>query len=99
MLFYLTISNILYFSGLFNCVYLNNKNILSFLIASEFMFLGVDLLFIGASLVLNKNECLIFAVIILMLTVGESVVGLSLCIFSLKLKRSIYLFDFANLKY
>lgn len=99
MFFYLILSNLLYFSGLFNCIYINNKNLLTFMIASEFMFLGLDVLFIGASLIFNKNECILFAVLILMLTVGESVVGLSLCIFSLKLKRSIYVFEFSNLKY
>lgn len=99
MLFYLLISNLLFFSGLLNCIYLTNKNLLHFLIASEFMFLGLDLLFIGASLIFNKNECIIFGVIILMLTVGESVVGLSLCILSLKLKQSIYIYEYSNLKY
>jgi NADH:ubiquinone oxidoreductase subunit K len=99
MLFYLLTSNALYFSGLIHCIYLNNKNLLTFLIASEFMFLGVDLLFIGASLIFNKNEAILFAVIILMLTVGESIIGLSLCVFSLKLKHSIYFFEFSSLKY
>jgi NADH:ubiquinone oxidoreductase subunit K len=63
------------------------------------MFLGLDLLFIGLSLLINKNELVLFAVIILMLTVGESIVGLSLCVFSLKLKHSIYFFEFTTLKY
>jgi NADH:ubiquinone oxidoreductase subunit K len=99
MFFYLFISNTLYFSGLLNCIYLNNKNLLSFLVASEFMLLGLDLLFIGASLILNKNEAILFAVLILMLAVGESIIGLSLCVFSLKLKHSIYFFEFSSLKY
>jgi len=76
-----------------------NKNLLSFLIASEFMFLGLDLFFIGSSLLFNKPESIIFAVCILMLTVGESVIGLSLCIFSLKLKNSVSICQFSNFKY
>ena len=99
MFFFFIISNIFYFTGLINCVYLENKNLLSFLIASEFMFLGLDLLFIGSSLLFNKPDFIIFAVCILMLTVCESVVGISLCIFSLKLKHSISICQFSNFRY
>jgi NADH:ubiquinone oxidoreductase subunit K len=99
MIFFIVISNIFYFTGLINCLYLVNKNLLSFLIASEFMFLGLDLFFIGSSLLFNKPESIIFAVCILMLTVGESVIGLSLCIFSLKLKNSVSICQFSNFKY
>ena len=97
MVFFFVISNIFYFTGLINCIYLVNKNLLSFLIASEFMFLGIDLFFIGSSLLFNRPETIIFAVCILMLTVGESVVGLSLCVFSLKLKNTISIYHFSNL--
>jgi len=99
MFFLFVFSFILYFSGLFNCILLNNKNLLSFLIASEFMFLGIDFLFIGSSFLLNNPNSLIYSVLFLMITVGESVVGLGLCVLALKLEDSINFSDFSKLKY
>ena len=46
MLFLSVFSFILYFSWLFNCILLNNKNLLGFLTTSGFMFLGIDFLFL-----------------------------------------------------
>jgi hypothetical protein len=46
------------------------------------MFLGIDTLFIGLALILNEKISLIYAILTLMLTVGESVVGLGLCVLS-----------------
>ncbi len=46
---------------------------LIFLISSEIMFLGLDLLFIGTSLLMNSFNGIIFGFTLLMLTVGESV--------------------------
>jgi len=99
MNFLLYLSFTFYFSGLINCVFLNNKNLLNFLIASEFMFLGIDILYVGSALLLNDKSSLIYATIILMLTVGESAVGLGLCVLALKLKNSIKIIDFSALKY
>lgn len=99
MLFFLSLSFILYFSGLLNCIIINNKNILTFLIASEIMFLGLDLLFIGTGLLMNSFNGIIFGFILLMLTVGESVIGLGLCIVALKLETTINFIDFSNLKF
>lgn len=80
-------------------MFLLNKNILKFLIASEFMFLGIDTLFIGSALILNEKFSLLYAILILMLTVGESAVGLGLCVLSLKLKTSIQFINYSSLKY
>lgn len=99
MTFFLYFSFTLYFTGLINCIFLTNKNLLNFLIASEFMFLGIDSLYIGSALLLNDKSSLLYAVLILMLTVGESAVGLGLCVLSLKLKNSIRFIEFSNLKY
>lgn len=98
MLVFLSLSFTLYFSGLINCLFISNKNLLTFLISTEIMFLGIDLLFIGTSLTLNNYSGIIFAFIILMLTVGESVVGLGLCVLSLKLNNSISCINYSNLK-
>ena len=99
MLFFLSLSFILYFSGLLNCVSVYNKNILTFLIASEVMFLGLDLLFIGTGLLFNNYSGIIFGFVLLMITVGESVIGLGLCITSLKLENTINFIDFSNLRF
>lgn len=99
MLVFLSLSFTLYFSGLINCLFINNKNLLTFLISTEIMFLGIDLLFIGTSLTLNNYSGVIFAFLILMLTVGESVVGLGLCVLSLKLNNSISCINYSNLKH
>ena len=63
------------------------------------MFLGIDTLFIGLALILNEKISLIYAILTLMLTVGESAVGLGLCVLSLKLKTSIQFINYTNLKY
>lgn len=86
------------FAGFFNCIFMTNKNLLIFLIASEFMFLGIDLLYTGSALLLNDKSCLLYAVLILMLTVGESVAWLGLCVLSLKQKNSIPIIVFYILK-
>jgi len=72
---------------------------LTFLISSEVMFLGLDLFFIGTGLLMNSFSGVIFGFILLMLTVGESVIGLGLCIVALKLENTINFIDFSNLKF
>jgi NADH:ubiquinone oxidoreductase subunit K len=76
-----------------------NKNLLTFLFASEIMFLGLDLFFIWISLMTDQYDGIIYAVTLLMLTVGESVIGLSLSIISLKMKNSTNFFNHSNLKF
>jgi len=71
---------------------------LTFLVASEVMFLGLDLAFIGISLLLNNYNGIIYAFIILMLTVGESVIGLGLSVTSLKLENTVSFVNYSNLK-
>jgi len=99
MIFFLSISFVLYFSGLLNCLFLNNKNLLTFLISSEIMFLGLDLLFIGTGLLFNNFYGIIYGFLILMLTVGESIIGLGLCIVLLRLENSINLLNYSHLKF
>ncbi len=96
-LFYFSLS--LYITGILNCIFLTNRNLLSFLIAAEFMFLGIDILYIGTSLLLDDRSGLIYALLTLMLAVGESAIGLGLCVLSLKLDNSIKFVKFSNLKY
>lgn len=71
---------------------------LTFLVASEVMFLGLDLAFIGISLLLNNYNGIIYAFIVLMLTVGESVIGLGLSVTSLKLENTVSFVNYSNLK-
>lgn len=75
------------------------KNLLSFLIAAEIMFLGLDLGFIGVSLLNNHPLGIIYSIMVLILAVGESAVGLSLCIVGLKLDDNIAFSQFTKLKY
>jgi NADH:ubiquinone oxidoreductase subunit K len=63
------------------------------------MFLGLDLFFIGTGVLMNSFSGVIFGFILLMLTVGESVIGLGLCIVALKLENTINFIDFSNLKF
>jgi NADH:ubiquinone oxidoreductase subunit K len=80
-------------------MYSTKKNLLSFLIAAEIMFLGLDLGFIGASLINNHSLGIIYSFIVLILAVGESAVGLSLAIIGLKLDDNIAFLQFNKLKY
>lgn len=89
MSFFILLSTILYITGLLNIIKLSKKNILSVLIASEIMFLGVDTFLIISAIIFNHTAGIVQSVFILMLTVGESAVGLSLCILSLKLNKNL----------
>jgi NADH:ubiquinone oxidoreductase subunit K len=80
-------------------MYSTKKNLLSFLIAAEIMFLGLDLGFIGVSLINNHPLGIIYSLIILILAVGESAVGLSLCVIGLKIDDNISFSQFNKLKY
>ena len=98
MLLFFTIAMTIFIVGIYNCLFLSKKNILSFLVASEVMFLGIDILFVLSSLIFNAANGIIFGVLILMLSVGESAVGLGLCVNSLKLTKNINFYDFTYLK-
>jgi NADH-quinone oxidoreductase subunit K len=98
MILFIIIAMSIYILGAYNCLFLSKKNILSFLVASEVMFLGIDILFIIASLIFNIANGIVFAVLVLMLSVGESAVGLGLCINSLKLTKNINFYDYTSLK-
>jgi NADH:ubiquinone oxidoreductase subunit K len=99
MIFMLSLIFILYFVGLINCIIITNKNLLTFLFSAEIMFLGLDLFFIWSSLVLDHYNGIIYGVSLLMLTVGESIIGLSLSIIALKMKNSTNFIDYTNLKF
>jgi NADH:ubiquinone oxidoreductase subunit K len=98
MTLFLAIAITLYLVGFYNCLFMSKKNIISFLVASEVMFLGIDILFILSSLLFNIANGLIFGVLILMLSVGESALGLGLCVTSLKLNKNISFYDYSRLK-
>ena len=98
VLFWSAMFNSLYFAGLFNCIYCYNKNLLTFLISAEIMFLGLDLGFVGVCLLLANPSGIIYALLLLSITVGETAVGLSLCIVSLKLENNITFSSFKKLK-
>src|SRR5271170_2645697 len=98
MSLFLCIAFTLYLVGFYNCLLMSTKNILSFLVASEIMFLGLDMLFIISTLLLNHSGGLIIGVLTLMITVGESGVGLGLCVLSLQLNQSINFSDYIELK-
>jgi len=98
MTIFLIISTTLYIIGFYNSLFMSKKNIISFLVASEIMFLGLDMMFIISSLILNIANGLIFGILILMLSVGESALGLGLCITSLKVIKTINYDDYTNLK-
>lgn len=66
--------------------------------AVEVMLLGLDILFIVSSLLFNNGEGLIMGVLILMLAVGESALGLGICITLLKFKKSVNFKDFNDFK-
>lgn len=98
MTLFLAIAITLYIVGFYNCLFMSKKNIISFLVASEIMFLGIDMLFILSSLLFNIANGLIFGVLILMISVGESALGLGLCVTSLKLNKNISFYDYSRLK-
>jgi NADH:ubiquinone oxidoreductase subunit K len=62
------------------------------------MFLGLDLGFVGLSLLLANFSGVIYALMLLAVTVGESAIGLSLCVISLKLENNISFNSFKKLK-
>jgi NADH:ubiquinone oxidoreductase subunit K len=88
-----------YLIGIYNCIFTSkNNDILSFLVASELMFLGIDFSFVLAGLLFNNAGGIIISVLLLMLSVGESAVGLGLCVTSLKLKKKISFYDYTTLQ-
>jgi len=98
MTIFLIIPITLYLTGFYNCLIMSRKNVISFLVASEIMFLGLDILFIVSSLIFNIANGLIFGILVLMLSVGESALGLGLCITSLKFTKNIGFYDYTTLK-
>jgi len=63
------------------------------------MFLGIDLCFIVSGLLFNNAGGIIMGVLLLLLSVGETAVGLGLCITSLKMKKKINLYEYTELKW
>jgi NADH:ubiquinone oxidoreductase subunit K len=86
-------------TGFINCIFLEKKNLLIFLVAAEFLFLGIILMFIGFSLIVDLPDLIIASFILFMMTVGESAVGLGMSILCLKLKNDTSFYKFKNLKF
>lgn len=68
------------------------------MIAAEVMFLGLDLGYLGVSLLICHPLGIIYSFFILVLTVGESAVGLGLSSLALKLEGNINFRSFTRLK-
>ena len=83
------ISLVVFFSGLINACLSSSKNLLSFLICIELSILGVSLLFTVFGLALNLPDGIVYSFFLLLMTVGESAVGLSLCISNIKNTKTI----------
>ena len=77
----------------------SSKNLLSFLICTEIMILGINLLFIVFALMFNSPDALVYSFLLLLMSVGESAVGLSLQILNIKNTKTIEIEDWINLKF
>lgn len=99
MMFFISLGLILYSVGLINCVIINKKNLLVFLVSSEFMFLGLNLLLIAFGFIFHFMDAVVISFMIFVMTVGESAVGLGLSIVCFKLIKSVNVNDFNKLKY
>lgn len=99
MKFGVILALIIFFSGLLNMCLCSSKNLLSFLICVEISMLGVSLLFIIISLLLNLPDALVYSFLLLLMSVGESAVGLSLRILNIKNTKTIEIENWNNLKF
>ena len=99
MKFGVILALIIFFSGLLNMCLCSSKNLLSFLICVEISMLGISLLFIVISLLLNLPDALVYSFLLLLMSVGESAVGLSLCILNIKNTKTIEIENWNNLKF
>src|SRR5690242_579631 len=98
-MFIFIFSLILFFIGLTHLCFTGVRNLLTLLICIEIMLLGVSLLFVSFSYLINLPDGIVCALLILLVGVNESVLGLSLCILALKTKGSIEIEVFKNLKH
>jgi NADH:ubiquinone oxidoreductase subunit K len=99
MKFSVAISLIFFFSGLVNASLNSSKNLLSFLICIEIAVLGISLLFIIFGLAINLPDGLVYSFLLLLMSVGESAIGLSLCILNIKNTKTIEIEDWTFLKF
>jgi NADH:ubiquinone oxidoreductase subunit K len=98
MIFLLSIGVVIYVSGCLNCFFNHNRNLIIFLIASEIMFLGLNMLFIGSSILMADYNFFIYGFIIIFSTISESVIGLGLCVLALRTKKTTIIREFTNKK-
>lgn len=94
MIFFLTVAWSLFILGLANVCHNRNKNIILFLLYSEILFLGLILLGVGVSLLFDVYEGFVFSIAIIICTVSESVLGLSLSIAMLKTRKTTSFYKF-----
>ena len=96
--FYLIISFSFFFVGFLQVVFIENKNVLTLLVASELMFLGLNLNFIYLYLFWNFMESLVFSISLIAVSAAEVAIGLSLSILCVKLNKTTELIKFNKLK-
>jgi NADH:ubiquinone oxidoreductase subunit K len=99
MFIFVVLFTTLIITGFINCIFLEKRNLLIFLVASEFLFLGIILMFIGFSLIVDLPDLTIVSFILFMMIIGESAVGLGMSILCLKLKNDTRFFKFKHLKF
>jgi len=97
--FWLFIHINLFVVGFTNLILSKNKNLLIVLMSIELMLLGIGFGFIGYSLCHLHYEGQVLALILLLISAGESAIGLSLIIASFKLRGHINVSKLNSLKH
>lgn len=97
-IFILVVAFSLFFSGLFQIIFSENKNFLLIMVASEIMFLGMNLGFIYLFIFKCITGALWCYILFLVIIIGEAAIGFSLVITLLKFNNSIKLSDLRYLK-
>jgi NADH:ubiquinone oxidoreductase subunit K len=87
------ISIVIFITGFINCVDIRHKNLITFLLATEVTFFGLDCFFIFISFALNIAEGVIYSFVLIFLTICESVIGLGLCIYVNKYNKNVNFFN------
>ena len=91
------LSFIIFIIGLLGSLY-NKRNLLILLLCIELMLLSISLNFVFLSLITNKFSTL-FMLFIITVAAAESSIGLGLLIVLYRLKQTLNLEKFINLKY
>jgi NADH-quinone oxidoreductase subunit K len=85
---YLTVSFIIFFTGLFG-IFLNRKNIILILMSVELMLLSINFVLLIASNFLDDCLGQLFSIFILTVAASESSIGLAILVVYFRLKGTI----------